>query len=141
MRTMALKHGNAAHPLYNTWTRMHARCYDPNNVRAARYAARGIVVCDRWHDFKLFLADVLPGYEPHLTLDRVDNDGPYAPDNFRWATNVEQARNRSTTVLSVEAAEQARHLYLSTDLSQREVGEAFGVSRDAVKHVLRGLRA
>lgn len=141
MRATALKHGNSAHPLYNTWTRMHARCSDPNGVRAHRYRERGIVVCERWNDFTLFAADVAEGYSPELTLDRIDNDGPYSPENCRWATDVEQARNRSTTVLRVEDVEEARRLYLSTSMSQREVGEALGVTREAVKHVLRGLRA
>lgn len=72
---------------------MHSRCYDPENNRYYRYGGRGIVVCPRWHDFSLYLEDVLPTYREGRTLDRINNDEDYAPANFRWATYRTQARN------------------------------------------------
>lgn len=98
-------------------------------------------MCLRWHNFDLYVADVGAGYRLGLTLDRIDNDGDYTPENVRWASYRVQARNRSTTVVSEEDISSMRLLYLGGEYTQREVAEAFGYTRDTVKHYLRGLRA
>jgi hypothetical protein len=72
---------------------MRNRCTNPNVLSYQYYGARGIAVCERWNTFENFLADV--GEKPlGMTLDRIDNERGYAPDNFRWATPKEQALNR-----------------------------------------------
>jgi hypothetical protein len=141
MRKVATKHGNSEHPLYARWLNMHNRCYDPTHNRYRWYGGRGITVCERWHDFKLYLEDVLSTYKPGLTLDRVDNDGPYDPDNFRWASHRTQARNRPACVVTEDEILGMQRMYLETGCTQKEVGAAFGYCRDTVKHYLRGLRA
>lgn len=94
------RHGTKPSPEWLAWHNMRSRCYLETNECYANYGGRGIVVCDQWReDFTVFLRDV--GRKPSLrhSLDRKDVNGPYSPDNCRWATDAEQARNRRNTVL------------------------------------------
>lgn len=87
------RHGMCGTSEYRIWALMVGRCRDPSSTSYRNYGARGIRVCDRWMDFMNFFADM--GHRPSLkhSLDRIDNDGDYAPENCRWATQKEQMRN------------------------------------------------
>lgn len=83
---------------YVAWQNMKKRCYSPVSPQYLYYGARGISVCDEWlNSFPQFFADM--GLKPDLdmSLDRIDNDGPYAPWNCRWATAIQQRHNRRDT--------------------------------------------
>lgn len=83
-------------PTYRTWVNMMTRCENPKASQYASYGGRGITICERWHSFENFIADVGERPDGH-TLDRVNNDGNYEPGNCRWATKVEQCRNRASS--------------------------------------------
>lgn len=88
-------HGGKGTRLYEIWRQMRYRCENQGNQAYEKYGARGISVCKEWHDFSEFRKWALAnGYEDSLSIDRIDNDKGYNPDNCRWATSKMQMNNR-----------------------------------------------
>lgn len=93
-------HGQSATPLYRVWNQIKQRCHNPNHSDYSSYGGRGIFVCDAWRSsFESFVGDMGPRPTALHQVDRIDNDGPYAPWNCQWASRSEQARNRRDTRL------------------------------------------
>lgn len=104
---------------------MRQRCSDPNHVDAHNYLGRGITVCDRWQSsFANFLADMGRRPSPRHTIDRIDNDKGYSPENCRWATPAEQGLNRRGN---------RRLTYRDETLTLTEWAHRVGLSRDVLK--------
>lgn len=119
-------------PTMTSYGSMLARCSHPSNPAFVHYQRRGITICDRWRDgedgktgFECFLADM--GVRPSrlLSIERIDNSKGYSPDNCRWASKREQARNRTTTTLYPCRGQQ---------MTLREIAETYGFRYETLRY-------
>lgn len=135
-----LKHGHtigyAYTPTYSTWQSMLARVRYPERDRDKKHCGRGISVCDRWLSFAAFLEDM--GERPDgMTIDRIDNDGDYEPGNCRWATPVQQARNRRNARLTFDTAVQIAVRRIK-GASCKSLAAEFGCSESLPREIVSG---
>jgi hypothetical protein len=142
-RLSALKHGHARHedtgkctPTYQSWQAMLARCRYLRRDNQAKYVKRGITVCAAWQNFENFLADM--GERPEgVTLERIDNEKGYSPNNCKWATPVEQARNRRNSRLTYEKALDIAKRMLAGE-SAVVIAKEFGISESLPRETHKG---
>jgi len=110
-------------PLYAAWVSMRWRCEKPQSKQFADYGGRGISVCERWLDYKTFEADMMPRPSLKHTIDRINNDKGYSPENCRWATRKEQQRNQRRAVYVTIEGKNYRAI---------ELAEAAGLKTDTI---------
>lgn len=124
---------------YRAWAGARKRCFTTTDRKYPSYGGRGITMCERWRlDYANFREDM--GLCPDgLTLERNDVNGNYEPLNCRWATTLDQARNKRATKLSIESAREIRALRLAGGWTQKRLAVKFGVDPAMVARVLNGL--
>lgn len=93
------KHGMTKNRLYNIWVNMRQRCANPKSTKYKNWGGKGVKVCEEWDNSFVSFSNwaLKSGYSSNLTIDRIDNDGDYTPENCQWATYKHQARNRKGT--------------------------------------------
>ena len=130
-------HGLTDTPEYVSWSSMIQRCTNSKRRGFRHYGGRGISICDQWrHSFETFLADMGPRPDG-TSIDRIDVDGNYEPSNCRWATDAQQARNRTNRKLRPHQIAQIRWL-VSVGMPKTGIGEVFGVSDSMVYAIVMG---
>lgn len=101
--------GNPRYRAYCTWRKIRSRCNEKDCKNYPTYGGRGIELCEAWHDFEAFWAWYQSsGFEVGLQIDRINNDGPYSPENCRWTTSKNNNRNRSNNKLDVSKVAEIR---------------------------------
>lgn len=120
------------HPLYGLWSSMLTRCYNKNSAHYNSYGGRGIKVCDRWQPgnlgFEHFVNDMGARPSKMYTLDRINNDGDYCPENCRWATITQQANNKQKSVIIYYAG---KRVYL------KKLCQILGLNYSRVAHQIQ----
>lgn len=105
-------HGKKSHPLYGVWSAIKDRCRNESNKCYAIYGGKGVTLCDEWERFEPFYEwAISSGYMQGLSIDRINSDGNYEPDNCRWANAGTQSRNTS------------RNIYIQIDGEAKTISE------------------
>lgn len=117
-------HGMSKDRVYMRWNNMMRRCTSAKSKSFPNYGGRGIAVCERWHNFANFYADMGPPPFAGATIERTDNDGDYCPENCRWATRMTQATNKRNT---------RRITYNGRTMCLSHWADEIGISRRSLK--------
>jgi hypothetical protein len=120
--------------LYNSWRKMHIRCYSVDYHSYHRYGGRGIKVCPEWQEYAGFKADMESSWFVEATLDRINSDGDYTRANCRWQTKSENRKPFKYDILEI------RRLY-NEGMNQYEIAKLLGTYQPHISRLLRRTRS
>lgn len=124
---------------YNSWVSMKQRCYNPKHHKYSRYGGRGIVVCDEWLTIEGFSSWAFEnGWKQGLTIDRIDNNGNYCPENCRWVSVSENSRRKRTTKLTKKDAEEIRRKY-KLGYTRKQLAEEFNCTEGNIWFIVHNV--
>jgi hypothetical protein len=145
------KRVSSKHPIYSTWTDMKTRCNNPNSKSYKTYGEKGIKLCEKWEQDFLEFYDwaVSNGWENGLTIDRIDVNKGYSPDNCQWITKSENSKKRhiehdskgenaNSSKLTNKEVEIIKLILFYKLLKHKEIGELFNVSHQIIKNISSG---
>ena len=127
-KTRKLKHGNSKTKIYNCWIGMIDRCTNPENSRYPSYGGRGIRVCERWMTLENFIEDMSPRPDGKVSIERIDNNKGYYPDNCKWATDSEQQSNKRNS---------CKYFFDGESLTVAEIARRVGINKGTLNSRLK----
>lgn len=131
----SFRHGGYGTRTYKIWGGIIQRCCNKNNNSYSKYGGKGITVCDSWRDYETFLSDM--GECPDgASIDRINGNLGYSPDNCRWATTRTQRMNQSRGTITEDLAERIRAERAATGKGPKALSEQFGVTVGVVSGVI-----
>lgn len=137
MKLRNTTHGMTKTPEYAAWDSLRQRCKNKTSSAYKDYGGRGIKVCDRWlHSFENFYSDMGPRPSSSHSIDRVDNNGDYTPDNCRWATTKEQGGNKRRRI-SEDVVKAIVHEHVNEGTSGNKLAKKYGVSSPTASKIIR----
>lgn len=126
---------NEMRSIYNSWQNMKRRCLCPTNPKYHRYGGRGITVCKDWLDIKGFYSwAVNSGWKKGFTIDRINNDGDYCPENCRWVSMSENSRKKRTTKIDMLTAQEIRS---RIDENWYDLAKEYGCSHGNIWFIMK----
>ena len=136
------KHGGSGTKLHGVWKSMKDRCYNLKSKVYKYYGGRGITVCPEWADkYNGFVNfrdwSLSNGYQEGLTIDRINNNVNYNPNNCQWITQKENNRKKSQVILTQEKANEIRELHNTGGYSQKELAKKFNVSCKTISSIIK----
>lgn len=134
----AISHGLSRTRIYNIYMLMMDRCYNEKSKHYKNYGERGIAICIEWKDsLKSFVEwSKSNGYSEHLTIDRINNNEGYSPENCRWTTALQQSRNKRSTILTAEKAKDIRLLLNDyPEIKHEYIAKIYGISASHLSNI------
>lgn len=133
-----LKTANSDEKFYNAWQGMKQRCLNPKHPKYSRYGGRGITVCEEWLSVRGFYNWAIDsGWEKGMTIDRIDNDGNYCPENCKWVSCSENSRKKSTTKISYNDAQLIRNRCNAGE-DQYSLAKEYNVTHGTIWFIAKG---